>query len=43
MADRNNLPAGLLADVENYLNITWDDEATDQKIGGLIACRDGVS
>ena len=32
MADRNNLPAGLLADVENYLNITWDE-----KIGGLIA------
>ena len=37
MADRSNLPVGLLADVENYLNITWDDEATDQKIGGLIA------
>lgn len=29
--------AQLLADVENYLNITWQDEATDLKIGGLIA------
>lgn len=37
MADRNNLPAGLLEDVENYLNITWQDGATDQRISGLIA------
>lgn len=37
MADRNNLPAGLLEDVENYLNITWQDEATDKRISGLIA------
>ena len=36
-ADRNALPDGLLDDVKNYLNITWQDEATDQKIGGLIA------
>ena len=35
--DRNNLPAGLLEDVENYLNITWQDGATDQRISGLIA------
>lgn len=34
---RDNLPEGLLADVKNYLNITWDDEATDKKISGLIA------
>lgn len=34
---RENLPEGLLADVKNYLNITWDDEATDTKISGLIA------
>lgn len=27
----------LLADVKNYLNITWDDEATDEKVRGLIA------
>lgn len=36
-ADRNALPDGLLDDVKNYLNITWQDEATDQKISGLIA------
>lgn len=35
--DRNNLPAGLLIDVKNYLNITWDDDATDQKISGIVA------
>ena len=31
------MPDGLLADVKNYLNITWDDEATDKKIGGLVS------
>lgn len=36
-ADRAALPDGLLADVKNYLDITWDDEATDAKISGLIA------
>lgn len=34
---RDKLPDGLLADVKNYLNITWEDEATDSKISGLIA------
>lgn len=34
---RDSLPEGLLSDVENYLNITWSDEATDAKISGLIA------
>ena len=34
---RDKLPDGLLADVKNYLNITWDDEATDSKISSLIA------
>ena len=34
---RNDLPPGLLDDVKNYLNITWDDEATDKKVSGLIA------
>lgn len=34
---RRTVPAALLADVKNYLNITWDDEATDAKINGLIA------
>src|SRR5699024_9882479 len=36
-ANRDSLPDGLLSDVKNYLNITWDDEATDTKISGLIA------
>lgn len=36
-ADRNALPDGLLADVKNYLGITWDDAATDAKTSGLIA------
>lgn len=35
--DRNALPEGLLDDIKNYLNITWEDEATDDKISGLIA------
>lgn len=34
---RHNLPNGLLADVKACLSITWDDEVTDTKIGGLIA------
>ena len=37
MAGRDSLPPDLLADIKNYLNITWDDEATDKKISGLIA------
>ena len=36
MADRHSLPDALLADVKNYLDITWEDEATDKKISGLI-------
>lgn len=31
------MPDGLLSDVKNYLNITWEDEATDTKVSGLIA------
>lgn len=34
---RAEISAALLADVENYLNITWNDEATDLKIRSLIA------
>lgn len=34
---RENIPGSLLADVKNYLNITWDDEETDAKVSGLIA------
>lgn len=36
MVSRDSLPEGLLSDVKNYLNITWDDEATDAKVSGLI-------
>jgi len=32
-----NLPEGLLKSVKNYLNITWDDEAGDEKLSGIIA------
>lgn len=34
---RNDIPQELLADVENYLNITWQDTDTDNKISNLIA------
>ena len=37
MYGRDKIPAALLADVKNYLNITWDDLATDERIRGLIA------
>lgn len=37
MADRNNLPAGLLEDVKNQCDVTWGDEATDRKYRGYIA------
>ena len=37
MVIRDSLPQGLLEDVKNYLNITWDDAATDAKVSGLIA------
>ena len=37
MYGRNEIPAALLADVKNYLNITWNDLATDERIRGLIA------
>ncbi len=32
-----SLPEGLLDDVKNYLNITWEDNAEDRKISGIIA------
>lgn len=34
---RQEVPTQLLADIKNHLNITWTDEATDDKIRGLIA------
>lgn len=30
------LPTGLLADVKNYLNITWTDDNGDKKLAGII-------
>lgn len=37
MIKRNEVPSELLAAAENYLNITWNDQATDDKVCGLIA------
>ena len=37
MAEESILPDELLQAVENYLDITWKDEATDKKIGGLVS------
>ena len=34
---RGEVPAQLLADVKNYLQITWTDQATDDRVRGLIA------
>lgn len=31
------LPEGLLNDVKNYLDITWNDPAGDSKLTGIIA------
>ncbi|MCX7772213.1 MAG: hypothetical protein N2376_03770 [Clostridia bacterium] len=31
------LPEGLLEAVRNYLDITWDDPETDNKLAGIIA------
>ena len=32
-----SLPDGLLYAVKNYLDITWDDDAGDEKLSGIIA------
>lgn len=37
MIKRNEVPPELLAAAENYLNITWNDQTTDDKVCGLIA------
>lgn len=34
---RNDIPAQLLEDIKNHLDITWDDDATDRKMRGIIA------
>lgn len=42
MADAEQIaPAALLADIKLYLDVTWDDHATDSKLTGLIA--DGIA
>ncbi len=38
---RTEVSAELLADVKNNLNITWNDQATDDKIRSLIAAASG--
>lgn len=37
MIKRTEVPPELLAAAANYLNITWNDQATDDKVCGLIA------
>lgn len=32
-----SLPDGLLEDVKNYLDITWEDPEGDKKLSGIIA------
>lgn len=34
---RQTVPTALLEDVENYCNVTWNDEATNDKFRGMIA------
>lgn len=34
---RDEVPAELLSDIKNHLDITWDDEAEDKRISGLAA------
>lgn len=35
--NRQNISAELLSDIKNYLDITWVDDDTDNKIKNLIA------
>lgn len=37
MIPRDNVPPKLLEEVKNYINVTWSDVATDEKVCGLIA------
>lgn len=42
MADAVQIdPSALLADIKIYLDVTWDDDATNSKLTGLIA--DGIA
>lgn len=36
MEETARLPTELLADVKNYLDITWDDPESDKKLSGII-------
>lgn len=36
-AKRAEIPFTFLDEVKNYLDITWDDDATDRKIRGIVA------
>jgi len=36
MAEPTEQDLTLLSDVKNYLDITWNDEATDKKLTGII-------
>lgn len=35
--DRANLPEGLLNDIKNYLQILWNDPATNDRVTNIIA------
>lgn len=35
--NRNSISPQLLRDVENYCNVTWQDDATDEKYKNMIA------
>lgn len=37
----HELPEGLLSDIKVYLQITWDDDVTDQRVTGII--EDGMA
>ena len=37
----HELPEGLLSDIKAYLQITWDDDVTDQRVTGII--EDGMA
>ena len=40
---RDSLPAELVEDVKAYLGITWQDDITDRRIGGLIGAGMAVN
>lgn len=36
MTPRTAIPEGLLGDVKNYLDVTWEDPGTDQRYSEMI-------